>query len=224
LSLGLSPIIQKIADNLSEEAAYELEEDLIKFYGRRDIDPNGILTNICSSNRPPVKRGDKNPQTGRPLPESVKEKIRRTKAYKKGRTYEEIYGEDKARELRDKCRNIGEKNGFYNKTHTDETKKIMSQKARIRPPTRQGAIHTTEARELIGINNPKRKDIHTPYGKFTSASHFVTVIPIITDCGLRNILKDADQPLSLRRIQRTPNLFTMADLGKTPRTLGWYYL
>lgn len=36
-----------------EEQAYLFEEHLIKKYGRRGYEPNGILTNICLDSRPP---------------------------------------------------------------------------------------------------------------------------------------------------------------------------
>jgi len=50
---GLMPTIEIVLDNLSEEQAYHLEESLIIKYGRKDIDPDGILTNICLGNKPP---------------------------------------------------------------------------------------------------------------------------------------------------------------------------
>lgn len=54
---GITPIIEKVAEDLDEIQAYELEEKLIVQYGRRDIDTNGILTNICISARPPIRYG-----------------------------------------------------------------------------------------------------------------------------------------------------------------------
>jgi hypothetical protein len=50
---GLMPTIEIVLDNLSEDQAYHLEESLIIKYGRKDIDPQGILTNICLDNQPP---------------------------------------------------------------------------------------------------------------------------------------------------------------------------
>jgi hypothetical protein len=52
---NLEPIITILSENLTEIQAYELEEKYILQYGRRDLDEEGILTNICLSNRPPVK-------------------------------------------------------------------------------------------------------------------------------------------------------------------------
>lgn len=52
-NLGLSPEIEIISSDLSESDAYDLEKMLIEKYGRRDIDDNGVLTNVCSDQRPP---------------------------------------------------------------------------------------------------------------------------------------------------------------------------
>lgn len=53
LAAGLEVGVVKIKEDLTEDQAYLLEEELIAQYGRKDYDEFGILTNICSSNRPP---------------------------------------------------------------------------------------------------------------------------------------------------------------------------
>lgn len=53
---GLQPVIEIIKDNLSETDAYTLEESLITSYGRRGIEANGVLMNICLGARPPLNR------------------------------------------------------------------------------------------------------------------------------------------------------------------------
>lgn len=73
------PTIIKIAENLTEEYAYELEELEIKKYGRVGFDENGILLNILESGRPPSFRGKDHPFYGKSHTEETKRKISDTK-------------------------------------------------------------------------------------------------------------------------------------------------
>ena len=73
------PTIIKIAENLTEEYAYELEELEIKKYGRVGFDKNGILLNILESGRPPSFRGKDHPFYGKSHTEETKRKISDTK-------------------------------------------------------------------------------------------------------------------------------------------------
>jgi hypothetical protein len=43
-------------------------------------------------------------------------------ATRKGKTYLEMYGAEKTKELKEKIKHVGEKNGFYGKTHSEETR------------------------------------------------------------------------------------------------------
>lgn len=83
---GLEPLIEKIKDDLSEDEAYSLEEQLIKQYGRKGLDADGILTNRCDSNRPPNISGPQHHNYGRPVavPDENKRRTAISKA-KKGR-------------------------------------------------------------------------------------------------------------------------------------------
>jgi hypothetical protein len=51
--LGLEVGVVKIKEGLTETDAFDLEEKLIKQYGRKDYEEGGILTNICTDMRPP---------------------------------------------------------------------------------------------------------------------------------------------------------------------------
>ena len=53
---GLEPSIIFHQVNLTEKIAYEMEKKMILHYGRKGIDENGILMNICEDSRPPVRR------------------------------------------------------------------------------------------------------------------------------------------------------------------------
>jgi len=78
LNRGIIPIIEKVKENLNENEAYELEEELIKKYGRRGIDENGILMNICNSVRPPIpnRPGKLHPMYGKNHTEETRERMR----------------------------------------------------------------------------------------------------------------------------------------------------
>lgn len=221
---GLAPIIEKIAEGLNKDEAYDLEEQLIKKYGRINIDENGILTNICPNNRPPVNVGKNHPYYGKKRDIETCNKLKKRIAERMlGKTYEEIYGEERAKLIKEKCRNVGEKNGFFGKTHSLETKFKMSIKAKARSNNRLGKLHSAEAKIKVGLNNPNRKQINTPYGKFPSAEQFAKQINIITANGIRNLLKNCDSPINELSAKRC-RLFDLSVVGKTPRELGYYYI
>jgi hypothetical protein len=57
-SLGLAVGIANLYENVEDEnEAYRLEAETIETLGRRNIDPDGILTNICIDQRPPRNEG-----------------------------------------------------------------------------------------------------------------------------------------------------------------------
>lgn len=65
------------------------------------------------------------PMTGKKHSESTVEKQRKRL---KGKTYEEIYGEEKAGKIKEtlSIKNTGDGNPFFGKTHSEETKEIIS--------------------------------------------------------------------------------------------------
>lgn len=85
----------KVADNLTELEAYELEESLIVKYGRRHLDDNGILTNITLQFPPPGRKRNFTEEELKRAQETLK--LQRT-----GKTYEEIYGDEFAAEIKKK--------------------------------------------------------------------------------------------------------------------------
>jgi len=217
---NLTPIIEKIKEQLTETEAYNLEELLIEKYGRRNLDCNGILTNICKNNRPPSSKGQK-----RPFSKEVKDRHAQiNKERCLGKSYEEIYGTKRAEEIKDKLPNTtGQNNPFYGKTHSADTKSIMSVKAKNRKtPARLGIPFTEESKKQIGLNNPKRRPIQTPLGKFTSAEEFANKVGFITSTGLRRILKNCDDIITKRHVVNN-RLLTEKDIGKTFRDIGYYF-
>jgi len=82
-------------------------------------------------------KGDKNPNFGNKWTEEMRksmsdrviEHFKTHDHYKTGKKHKEIFGEEKAKEISDKISNfastrVGEKNAFYGKHHSEETKKI----------------------------------------------------------------------------------------------------
>lgn len=65
----------------------------------------------------------------------------------KGKTFEEFYGEEKAKEIKNKLsvsfsKRVGEKNSFYGKHHSEETKKIISEKRKgVKPINCKKVLH-----------------------------------------------------------------------------------
>jgi hypothetical protein len=69
LSAGYNDVPHiKVVENVDENTAYRIEEDLIKRLGRKGYEENGILTNLAISQRPPSRKGTK-------LSEETKKKI-----------------------------------------------------------------------------------------------------------------------------------------------------
>jgi LEM3-like protein/NUMOD3 motif-containing protein len=75
---GFEPVIQYWSTNMEENAAYDLEKDLIERFGRAKINENGILTNICKDLRPPTRKqsGELNHRFGKHWTEQDKDKQR----------------------------------------------------------------------------------------------------------------------------------------------------
>lgn len=104
---------------LNEDLAYNIEARYIKQYGRENIDEGGILTNICVDKRPPSHKGKKQSST------HLKKRID---------SYKKTISENERKPMSDDTKKkiglgvSGEKNGFYNKHHTEENKKKHSER------------------------------------------------------------------------------------------------
>lgn len=141
---GFEPRIEKLYTHLAEETAYYVEELLIWKYGRRDIDTNGILTNICDSGRPPVSSGSRNPMFGRHHSDESKQRM---SAARKGKSYEEYMGVEKAAVRREQVRaqlsgkTPWNKGGNLSAEHIEKVRDSVSKKYKVTSP--DGSVYET---------------------------------------------------------------------------------
>ena len=147
---NLEPIILKVHDNLEESKAYELEIDLINLIGRH-ISKNGLLTNI--------------------LNETLFN-------FQSGKTYKEIYGDQRCKiELDKRLPNLKKqaienairfKDKIFSSEHKNKISNSLKEKyskGTIKPPFKN-KNHSIESKEKIGlINSVKQKgEKNSQYG------------------------------------------------------------
>lgn len=171
LKSGNEPVIEIIKDNLIEADAFKLESELILFYGRKDL-CNGTLLNLTNGDNPihpeffstsSIYRSE----SKKLYYESEQGKLNKkylSELYKNKKvgSPEEWLGESRGKELR-KIRSTnarnnekfmhqdirGEKNPFFGKHHTEETRKIISEK-------RKGKKSSESTRKKISEGGKKR--------------------------------------------------------------------
>lgn len=101
---GLEPFIYILCDNLEEKISFKLEKFLILLFGRKDL-KTGSLTNMTNGGEGVTNLSEeginnlKKARTGTKQPEEVKNKI---SIALKGRSLEDLHGEQKANEIREK--------------------------------------------------------------------------------------------------------------------------
>jgi len=135
----LQPIVKILKYFDSEKESYDNEENLIKDIGSNFIDEikNGPLCNICLSAKPPNH---------------------------KGKTYKQIYGEDKwLKEYNKRIERQRAVGGYFKgHKHTRKTKKILSKKTALNNKLRalQGEYISKEGRKSISEKAKKRLKEH----------------------------------------------------------------
>jgi hypothetical protein len=105
--------IEIMLDNLTWEEACEKEKEIIKLYGRKDLN-EGTLVNMTDGGDGMV--GFISKQKGIPLSEEHRRMISKNHADISG-SKNPMFGQGH--------RVIGEKNGFYNKKHSEKTLSIL---------------------------------------------------------------------------------------------------
>jgi hypothetical protein len=154
---GLEPIIKKVFETNNENDAYNEELRLIKLYGRRDIDQDGILTNICEDSRPPKRT--------KALTEEHKKKI--SKAHKGHTAYNLDYKHSKetkqkiglansvalkGKKLSEEHKaNIKKGKEGLNLSHTAESKAKISQGLKGKPKSAEhkAKLKAARAKQII---------------------------------------------------------------------------
>lgn len=137
--LNLKPIIEFHSYYYDEDDAYDVEEALIKQYGRIDFDQNGILTNIAINSKP-------------------------SSLALKGRTWEEIYGIEVA-----KIRKKKMSNRLKGKIQTEEHRRKNSQSKKGKTYEEIHGIEAARLRKIKRNQIPWNKGLKTglrgPYKK-----------------------------------------------------------
>lgn len=145
---GFEPQIEYLAEDiLDEEFAYKMERDLILRYGRKGYEPYGILTNVCLDSRPPNH---------------------------KGKTYEEIYGAERAQKQKEmRSRLQKERGGYGPKQHSDTTKKKISERVAGSGNGMWNRHHSDKSKDLIRKNRkPVRGRAHP------GSKHWILTSPL----------------------------------------------
>lgn len=153
LLTGLDPIIEYVFYSPNEEEAYTFEEALIKKYGRRLFEDNGILTNICESSNPPHL----------PYTDERKEVYRRRMV---GNTYRLGLVQTEEEKL---ARSLGLIKAYNsgNRTFTEESKRNLDQTGKIRSTESKNKISSTRIEK--GLNIPVTID-NVEYASILDAS------------------------------------------------------
>ncbi len=149
---GLEPVIKKVFETEYEIDAYNEETRLIILYGRRDIDINGVLTNICEDNRPPKRT--------KPLTAEHKNKI--SEAHKGHTAYNPDYkhSEETKKKISDALKGHTAYRPDYK--HSEETKKKIkeSNKASVTDESRQQMSLLKKGKTFSDEHKKKLSEAH----------------------------------------------------------------
>ena len=156
---GLEPAVLLWQTDLSETMAFDLEIKLISKFGRKGVDPFGVLTNITAGGQglsghrfsDEHKENLRKSLTGRkrseetrqrireaaknrkPISDEVRKKMSETRKGKGTGANNPMYGRTGEQHPNyGKAGNVGDKNGMFGRNHSEETKKKISERALAR--------------------------------------------------------------------------------------------
>lgn len=154
LSEGSKPHIEIYANELTEDEALALEIELIKKYGRKGIDPDGILMNISEGGE---KTGPAKGSIGRPHTEESKRKSSETKKKKfaSGETVAWNKGMQMSEEFGKRIR----------ETRTEKSRIAASQNAKKAHSARIGAGQSDHQKNVVRLMRQKSYVLTDPTGK-----------------------------------------------------------
>ena len=149
---GLEPLIEKVFETKNEVDAYDEETRLIMLYGRKDIDINGILTNICNDIKPPKR--------SKPLTEDHKKKI--SKAHIGHTAYNPNYKHSEETKQKIGLANKG-KASRTGQVHSEETKQKIkeSNKASVTEEKRAQMSLLKKGKTFSNEHKKKLSEAHT---------------------------------------------------------------
>ena len=137
---GEEPVAIKWAVNLEETAAYEMEAELIKRFGRRSHDESGILTNICEDNRPPDP-------TGREVAPETREKIAAKQRGESNHRFGKTFTDEQREKRSQIAKDLGFKPPVRSGPMSNEQKLKISEANRGRKWSDEARARVSEARK-----------------------------------------------------------------------------
>lgn len=137
-------------DNITWEEACQKEIELIAFYGRRDLN-TGTLTNLTEGGEGILGFKHSEESIEKTINSEGYKNRSKSRDYIKGKTYEEVYGEKRAKEIKEKQSKAsrpesrkGKDHHFFGKKRPDHSAKLKG-----RPNNKMKGL-------LVGDKNPMR--------------------------------------------------------------------